>query len=58
MYFFENQVNPKRIRGTVMGKIFNSQYKVKYDQDKFTGEDTGSTKKNSSVKVWFISVNV
>ena len=34
--FFENTVNPKRNKGTIVEKLFNSQYKVRYDEDKYT----------------------
>ena len=36
MGFFENTVNPQRIRGTFVKKLLDSQYKIRYDGDKYT----------------------
>ena len=36
MDFFKNTVNPKRIRGTFVKKLLDSQYKIRYDGDKYT----------------------
>ena len=42
MDFFENIVNPKRKRGTIIQRMLDTQYKVRYDGDKHTKVNTNN----------------
>ena len=37
---FENLVNPKRMRGTIMQKMLHTQYKIRHGGDKDTKVNT------------------
>ena len=40
MEFFENTVNPKRTRGTIVQQLLETQYKIRHDRDKYTKVNT------------------